>query len=300
MMGQDACPAGLASPFMAMAAVPTPDGPIDALTSPTLEQILDLEKIEEDIFRGRSPHRDRVRVFGGQVAAQSIRAAQSTITGGGHHLHSMHAYFLRGGDWRHPILYRVDRIRDGRSFSTRRVVAIQYGEAIFNLEASFQISEPGLTFQQEMYPPNVAPDDLDRDDFSGLIDSREIPQDSIPADVGPARWIWFRAAGEVPADRDFQIAGLIYASDHGPMGAMRNAHVGDARLDKMMGASLDHLVWLHRDVDLSHWHFYDLRASTNHGARGLAHGSIHRADGTLVATTTQEGLIRPWRERSKR
>jgi acyl-CoA thioesterase-2 len=285
---------------VASAAIPTPDGPIDAYAHPTLEDILDLEQVEEDIFRGRSPHRERVRVFGGQVAAQSIRAAQATVPGDEHHLHSMHAYFLRGGDWRHPILYRVDKIRDGRSFTTRRVVAIQYGEAIFNLEASFQKDEVGLDFATPMYDVDMSPDDVDQDGFAGLIDSREVPPEWIPADVGPARWIWFRAAETIPTDRDFQVAALIYASDHGPMGAMRNAHIGDDRLHRMMGASLDHLVWLHRDVDMSQWHFYDLRASSNFGARGFANGMIHRADGTLVATTTQEGLIRPWRERSRR
>jgi len=285
---------------MATAAIPTPDGPIDALEQPSLLDLLDIERVEQDIFRGRSPTRERIRVFGGQVAAQAIRSAQMTVTGEGHHLHSMHAYFLRGGDWRHPILYRVDRIRDGRSFSTRRVVAIQYGEAIFNLEASFQIDEPGMEFQQDMYPLDVGPDDVEADHAAGIVDSREVPAELIPADVGPARWIWFRVADQLPADRAVQDAALIYASDHGPMGALRTPHVGDERINKMMGASLDHLVWIHRPVDMSQWHFYDNRPSSNSGARGLAHGSIYNADGALVATTAQEGLIRPWRDRTSR
>ena len=218
---------------MVRALIPTPENPVDALDKPTLEQLLDLERIEEDIFRGRSPGRERVRVFGGQVAGQAIRAAQLTVTGEGHFLHSMHSYFLRGGDWRHPILYRVDRIRDGRSFSTRRVVAIQYGEAIFNLEASFQVDEPGFGYSQEIYPVETRPEDLPADDSDGIVDCREVPSDRIPAAVGPARWLWFRVGDELAADREIQVAALIYASDHGPMGAIRNAHRGgwEARSD---------------------------------------------------------------------
>ncbi len=282
-------------------SVPNPDSPIDALTDPTLLDLLDLEQLEHDIFRGWSPDQKRTRVFGGQVAAQALRAAQRTIAGDtALATHSLHAYFLRGGDWRHPILYRVDRIRDGRSFATRRVVAIQYGEAVFNLEASFHIAEPGYEHQVEMTPvielTGMHPDEVDADGFSGVVDSRAIPIESIPSAYAPARWLWFRAPQLAGASEGMTSAGIIYASDHGPVGAARRPHEGNPQLNRSMSASLDHLVWIHRPTDLGDWHFYDLRPSTTAAARGLAHGTIHRIDGTLVATTVQEALIRPWRE----
>ncbi len=269
------------------------------LHDPTLAELLDIEKLEEDIFRGRSPDQERLRVFGGQVAAQAVRAAQDTITGEGHVLHSSHAYFLRAGDFRVPILYRVDRIRDGRTFSTRRVVAIQHGEAIFNLEASFQRPEPGLVHQVEMVEHGTDPDDLEPDEFSSLshlLDSRQVPPSMIPAEVGPARWIWFRFREDLPEDREFLAAALTYASDHGPIGALRRPHMGDPRLDRLMAASLDHLIWYHRTTDLNSWHFFDLRPVSTSAARGLARGLIHSAEGILAASVAQEGLIRPWRD----
>ena len=238
-------------------------------------------------------------MFGGQVAAQAVRAAQETITGEGHMLHSSHAYFLRAGDYRVPILYRVDRIRDGRTFSTRRVVAIQHGEAIFNLEASFQRPEPGLVHQVAMADHGIDPETLEPDEFSSmseLLDSRQVPPGMIPAEVGPARWIWFRFREELPDDRRFAAAALTYASDHGPIGALRRPHLGDPRLERLMAASLDHLIWYHRPSDLNRWHFYDLRPVSTAAARGLARGLIHTSEGELVASVAQEGLIRPWRD----
>ncbi len=273
--------------------------PPPVLDDPSLAELLDIEKLEEDIFRGRSPDQKRLRVFGGQVAAQAVRAAQDTITGEGQLLHSSHAYFLRAGDYRVPILYRVDRIRDGRTFSTRRVVAIQHGEAIFNLEASFQRPEPGLVHQVPMADHGTDPDALDPDEFSAmsqLLDSRQVPPSMIPPEIGPARWIWFRFREELPDDISFGAAALTYASDHGPIGALRRPHAGDPRLDRMMAASLDHLIWYHRPSNLNDWHFYDLRPVSTAAARGLARGLIHSLDGVLVASVAQEGLIRPWRE----
>jgi acyl-CoA thioesterase II len=286
---------------MTAARIPHPDLPVDALDKPSLIDVLTLERLEHDIFRGWSPAKRLTRVFGGQVAAQAIRAAQETVDDDGLHLHSLHAYFLRGGDWRQPILFRVDRIRDGRSFVTRRVVAIQYGEAIFHLDASFQRDEEGYEFQvgstEAVDLPTFAPDDVPPDSFAGLVDSRQIDNNDIPTGERPARWIWFRIPGIDPADRGLTSAALVYASDHGPVGSTKRPHLGEPGIDRTMSASLDHLVWFHRSTDLSQWHFYDLRPASSHGARGLAHGSIYRQDGTLVASVVQEGLVRPWRDR---
>lgn len=283
---------------MTAARVPHPDLPVDAFDDPSIHDLLTLERLEHDVFRGWSPNQARKRVFGGQVAAQALRAAQQTVDGE-RYAHSLHAYFLRAGDWRQPILFRVDRIRDGRSFVTRRVVAIQYGEAIFHLDVSFQPDEDGFEFESPaaVELPGAPPDDLGPDGFAGIVDSRQVTVEDTPEAHRPARWIWFRVPGVDPADRPLTTAGLVYASDHGPVGAVKRAHLDEPGIDKTMAASLDHLVWMHRPTDLNDWHFYDLRPSASNGARGLAHGTIHRADGTHVATVTQEGLVRPWRDR---
>lgn len=283
---------------MSASRIPHPDLPIDAFDNASIHDLLSLERLEHDVFRGWSPAKKRTRVFGGQVAAQAVRAAQATVEEG-LWVHSLHAYFLRAGDWRQPILFRVDRIRDGRSFVTRRVVAIQYGEAIFHLDASFQRDEDGYEHQAgaAVELPGGPPPDLEPDGFAGVVDSRQVSVDDTPESQRPARWIWFRIPGVDADDRALTQAALVYASDHGPVGAVKRAHLDEPDIDRTMAASLDHLIWLHRPTDLSEWHFYDLRPSASHGARGLAHGTIHRADGTHVASVTQEGLVRPWRDR---
>jgi len=286
---------------MTATPVPHPDAPTDAFDDPSILDLLTLERLEHDIFRGWSPAKARTRVFGGQVAAQAIRAAQETIdVDRGMFLHSLHAYFLRAGDWRQPILFRVDRIREGRSFVTRRVVAIQYGEAIFHLDASFQHDEDGYEYQVEASLaadiPSVKPDEVARDEFAGIVDSRQVLDIDMPDEMKSSRWIWFRVPGVDSSDRRLTNAALVYASDHGPVGAVKRSHLGVPGIDKTMAASLDHLVWLHRPTDLSEWHFFDSGSPTSHGARGLAHGTIHRHDGVLVATVSQEALVRPWRD----
>jgi acyl-CoA thioesterase-2 len=270
---------------------PGSPGPGPTLGQPGLQEILSLERLEVDLFRGRSPHEDRIRVFGGQAVAQALRAAQLTVDAD-HDVHSLHSYFLRGGDWRVPIVYQVDRIRDGQAFTTRRVVAVQQGQAIFNLEASFQVPEPGPAHQVDMAAGVPPPQEVPPDHFAGVVDSREVRWGDIAADRRPARWIWFRVPEELPADPALHSAALAYASDHGPMGGLRAPHGGyRARLG--MQASLDHLLWFTAPTDAGAWHFYECRPAVTRAARGLAHGTIHRADGTLVAVTAQEGLLRP-------
>jgi len=270
---------------------PGSPGLAPTLDRPTLEEILTLERLEADLFRGRSPHEERIRVFGGQAVAQALRAAQLTVEAD-HHVHSLHSYFLRGGDWRVPIVYQVDRIRDGRSFTTRRVVAVQQGQAIFNLEASFQSPEVGPIYTLDMAGGVPPPDGVPPDHFAGVVDSREVRWRDIPAERRPARWIWFRVPEELPAVASLHSAALAYASDHGPMGGLRAPH-GGHRAELGMQASLDHLLWFHARTDATAWHFYECRPAVTRAARGLAHGTIHRADGTLVAVTAQEGLMRP-------
>ncbi len=253
--------------------------------------ILDLERIEVNLFRGVSPKDDRQRVFGGQVAGQALVAAGRTVEQGT--VHSLHAYFLRPGDPAAPIVYDVDRIRDGRSFTTRRVVAIQHGQAIFNLSASFQVDEAGFEHQAPMpdcpepeaLPPAGRPD--------RPIDMRRVPGDDRS---GRAR-VWFRADGRLPSDELLLHACVVaYASDLTLLDTMLSRHglsVGDA--PGVMFASLDHAMWFHRRFRADDWLLYDQDSPVAAGARGFARGSIFTRSGTLVVSVVQEGLVRPAR-----
>ncbi len=237
-----------------------------------LVDLLDLESIEVNIFRGVSPNEDRQRVFGGQVAAQSLMAAGRTVETG--RPHSLHAYFLRPGDPTVPILYEVDRIRDGRSFTTRRVVAIQHGRAIFNLSASFHVDEPGLTHQFPM-PEVPDPDELDSladrlepyretlgDWFAKPhpIDQRHIGE--LPfthnASKEPVQRLWIRADGTLPDDPLLHACIATYASDMSLFDTMLAPH--DVSWDDadFMGASLDHCMWFHRPFRADEWLLYDM------------------------------------------
>jgi acyl-CoA thioesterase-2 len=277
----------------------------------TLLETLDLEPLEINLFRGRSPKVGWQRVFGGQVIGQSLVAAQRTVDPE-RRIHSLHAYFMRPGDPENPIVYEVDQIRDGGSFTTRRIVAIQHGKAIFSMSASFQIREEGLEHAFEM-PDIPHPDQLvsEKELAEKFIDhapenvrkywQRDRPIELRPTDLThyvskkklpPFQNVWFRATGKLPSDPAIQEAVLAYASDMTLLDTSLFAH-GRAVFDpQLQVASLDHAMWFHRPLNMEAWHLYTQDSPNASGARGLTRGSIFSADGTLVASTAQEGLIR--------
>jgi acyl-CoA thioesterase-2 len=269
--------------------------------------LLDLEKIEENIFRGVSPAHSPVRVFGGQVAGQALVAAGRTVPEE-RRVHSLHAYFIRGGDPSVPIIYEVDRIRDGRSFTTRRVVAIQHGKAIFSLSASFQKDEPGIehaeTMPEGVPAPETLPTLMERADGYEIgahgrprpIDLRYVNEPPwITRETGerPARnQVWMRADGKLPDQQLLHVCVLTYASDMTLLDSVLARHGVYWDTDKVLGASLDHALWFHRPFRADEWFLYDSASPTASGARGLATGRFFAEDGTLIATVVQEGLLR--------
>jgi len=273
-----------------------------------LVSLLDLEVIEVNIFRGISPEENRVRVFGGQVAGQSLVAASRTVDENARHVHSLHAYFLRPGDPAAPILYQVDRLRDGRSFTTRRVVAIQHGEVIFNLQASFHAFEPGLDWQ--IPAPLGLPDPETLPDFKTRmapykdqigewydrprpIDLRYIGDPQSRAGVETAgQQVWLRADGTLPDDPVLHACIATYASDMTLLDTALLPHGLGWGDNGVQMASLDHAMWFHRPFRADDWHLYDQRALSTSNSRGLAGGSIFTKDGHLAVTVVQEGLIR--------
>jgi acyl-CoA thioesterase-2 len=273
-----------------------------------LVALLDLEAIEVDIFRGVKPYEKRQRVFGGQVAGQALVAAARTIEPD-LHVHSLHAYFLRGGDPTVPILYLVDRIRDGRSFATRRVVAVQHGKPIFNLSASFHVTEPGMDHQvpppDDVPAPETLPDfrtmwEAHRDqlgdwyDLPRPIDSRYV--DWKPAERGrplpPHQRVWMRADGVLPDDPIVHTCVLTYASDMTLVDTTLLPHGGEYDRRGMMMASLDHAMWFHRPFRADRWLLYVQDTPSASGGLGLARGLIYTQEGELAVSVVQEGLIR--------
>jgi acyl-CoA thioesterase II len=270
-----------------------------------LVRLLDLEPIEVNIFRGTQPQEERQRVFGGQVASQALMAAGRTVDMG--HVHSLHSYFLRPGDPAIPILYEVDRIRDGRSFTTRRVVAIQHGLAIFNMAASFHVTETGLEHQFEM-PEVPAPEDLEtlperlapwRDELGDWferphpIDQRHIG--ALPwqnASGSPYQRLWIRADGELPDDPLLHACVATYASDMSLFDTILQPHTVRWDDPNFMGASLDHCMWFHRPFRADEWLLYDTDSPVANAARGLARGFLFDRSGQLVVSIVQEGLAR--------
>ena len=274
-----------------------------------LVTLLALEPIEVNIFRGRSPDENRQRVFGGQVAGQALVAAARTVDDASRLVHSLHAYFLRPGDPTVPILYEVDRLRDGRSFTTRRVVAIQHGRAIFNLQASFHTSEEGPDHQIVMPPDVPDPDSLPdwhtrmapyKDQMGELydrprpIDLRYIDGDPMSRKGVPTtgQRVWLRADGRLPDDPVVHACIVTYASDMSlldttvlPFGLAWDS-------PGMQMASLDHAMWFHRPFRADEWLLYDQHALSTGSARGLAGGAIFGRDGRLVISVVQEGLAR--------
>lgn len=272
-------------------------------------ELLDLEKIEENIFRGLSP-KDRVqRVFGGQVLGQALVAAGRTVEG--RVCHSFHAYFLRAGDPRIPILYEVDRSRDGTSFTARRVVAIQHGRQIFTLAASFQVAEQG--FEHQFDPPDVpGPEALLDEHTLRLREIDKMPAEARewalrprPIEIRPVKQrsyfdrskdqpfdnIWIRATGPLPDDIATQQAMLAYASDMSLLDTALLPHGVDWHAGMQM-ASLDHAMWFHHPFRLDDWLLYAQDSPSASGARGFNRGAVYTRNGKLVASVVQEGLMR--------
>jgi acyl-CoA thioesterase-2 len=272
-----------------------------------LIELLDLEELEVNIFRGVSPKEDRQRVFGGQVAGQALVAAARTVERG--QVHSFHSYFLRPGDPKAPILYEVTRIRDGRSFTTRLVVAIQHGQAIFNLSASFHKEEPGLDYHApmpEVPPPESLPTFQERLrpflQQLGPWAERERPIDlriCDPVGTPPSSWrdpvayAWMRADGQLPDDPMLHACILTYASDMLLLDTTLRPH-GLVWLPdrKIMMASLDHAMWFHRRFRADEWLLYMQTTPASAGGRGFATGSVYTRQGVLAVSVAQEGLIR--------
>ncbi len=277
-----------------------------------LVRLLGLERIEENLFRGQSQDLGWGTVFGGQVLGQALSAAVQTVPPE-RHVHSLHAYFLRPGDVSKPIVYDVDRIRDGSSFTTRRVVAIQGGKAIFNLAASFQTIEAGLEHQDpmpEVAPPESLPTEqvlvaqyaarLPKFMRERLVAERPFelrpvePEDDpfLPAPKPPRRFVWLRTVGPLPDDPALHAYLLAYASDHSFITTALLPHGVTWLTPSMQVASLDHVMWFHQPFRVDDWLLYAIDSPAAHGARGLVRGNIFTRDGRLVASTAQEGLIR--------
>lgn len=283
-----------------------------------LLELLDIERLEHDLFRGQSPdERTNQRVFGGQVIAQALVAAQRTVSND-RMCHSLHAYFIRPGDPKVPIIYQVDHARDGGSFTTRRVVAIQHGKQIFNLAASFQVPEDSWEHQHDM-PDAPAPESL-----KGLRERRMEIADNVPErlreeftrerdiemrDVTPldlfhpepasdVHQVWFRVARAVGDDPSLNQCLLAYASDMSLLGTGNRPH-GLTWFDpKLMSASLDHAIWFHAPVKFSDWHLYAMDSPFAGSGRSFNRGSIYNRDGKLVASVAQEGLMRQKKPKS--
>jgi acyl-CoA thioesterase II len=273
--------------------------------------LLDLEQIEVDIFRGRSPAGERrQRVFGGQVAGQALVAAGRTVPAE-RQVHSLHAYFIRPGDPTVPLVYVVERVRDGKSFSTRRVTTIQHGKTIFTLSASFHLLETGFEHSDDM--PQVPPPDqieptADRlrrlygtvvEDYARAnpIDIRyvgalnaEAARD--PSLVSSRSVVWLKADGELPDDPLLHVCLMTYASDMTLLDTVLLAHGADWGQSVAVGASLDHAMWFHRPFRIDRWLLFVQDSPTASGARGLARGEVYTQAGELVVSVVQEGLLR--------
>jgi acyl-CoA thioesterase II len=278
----------------------------------TLVEALKLERLEVNLFRGTTPEEEsRERIYGGQVIAQSVLAAYETVEE--RVLHSLHCYFIRPGDPNVPIVFEVDRSRDGGSFTTRRVIAVQHGHQIFNLAASFQVAEEGFEHQSPM--PDAPPPETVEDDITV---QRAMLKDAAPEqrawldrpqpiemrtvggrlDVAPKKGreprqqVWFRAKEPIGDDPKLHQVILAYASDMSLLGTALRPH-GVSWQTGVMTASLDHAMWFHRPTDFNEWHLYDQDSPSASGGRGFNQGAIYRAsDGALVASCAQEGLMR--------
>ncbi len=269
-----------------------------------------LERLETDLFRGESRDIGSPQVFGGQVLGQALMAASATVERGT--VHSLHAYFLRRGDFNAPIVYEVDRARDGKSFSTRRIVAIQHGAQIFNMSASFQVVEDGIDHQSQM-PQVPPPEDLHDyewhyrqvigelpDALQRLLKNKrpfeyrpvQPPSFLSQIDREPRRDVWLRAVAPLPDDERLHRCLLAYVSDYDLLGTALMPHGQFQDRKQVVVASIDHAMWFHRNVRVDDWLLYSTDSPSASGARGFARGSLFSRDGRLVASTCQEGLLR--------
>ncbi|MGD8339592.1 MAG: acyl-CoA thioesterase II [Gammaproteobacteria bacterium] len=278
-----------------------------------LLHLLKLERIEDNIFRGESRDIGSPRVYGGQVLGQALSAASATVADD-RHVHSLHAYFLRAGDVDADIVYDVDRARDGRSFSNRRVTAIQHGRQIFNMTASFQVAEDGIEHQNRM-PEVPAPEELSdiRELTAAMLD--QIPEKMhrfymherpfevrpvhpiallSPEKAEPRQQFWFRAIDALPDDPEVHRSLLAYVSDYQLVATSTLPHEIVFDRSTLQLASLDHAMWFHRAFRLDEWLLYSMDSPNACGARGLARGEIFSHTGDLVASTAQEALVRIW------
>ncbi|WP_374472048.1 acyl-CoA thioesterase [Phenylobacterium sp.] len=283
------------------------------MTVDTLAKTLELERLEVNLFRGTTPDKEqRQRIYGGQVIAQSLLAAYATVEG--RICHSLHCYFIRPGDPTVPIIFEVDRSRDGGSFTTRRVIAVQHGQQIFNLAASFQTEEEGYEHQagmpaapdyEDVEDDNVVrrrlagdppPKDLDWIDRHQPIEMRTVGGRFDVADPDPRepnQQVWFRAKDPIGSDLSMHQVILAYASDMSLLGTAIRPHGVSWRTPGFQSASLDHAMWFHRPTDFNEWHLYVQESPSASGGRGFNLGYIYRAsDGALVASCAQEGLMR--------
>ena len=275
-----------------------------------LVALLDLERVEENIFRGVSPKVSLQRVFGGQVAGQALVAATRTVESE-RRVHSLHSYFIRPGDPSLPLVYTVERVRDGRSFSVRRVSAVQHGQVIFTLSASFQLEQGGIDHQREM-PEVPAPESLPTlaerlvgydplaemmnripraFDIRYVDDPPWIQRGSGPRENRPHR-IWMKADGRLPDDPTLHVCVITFASDLNLLDSVLIRHGMAARLDPISMASLDHAMWFHRGFRADEWFLYESSSPSASGGRGLATGRFFARDGRLVVSVAQEGMIR--------
>jgi acyl-CoA thioesterase-2 len=274
-----------------------------------LLDLLDLEPIDRDLYRGARDTEAHGRIFGGQVVAQALMAAAGSVEDA-RRPHSLHAYFVRPGDDAKPVIYQVERDRDGGSFSNRRVIASQNGETILNMIASFHIEEEGLSHQEPM-PDVPGPDDLRTDQeiapelthlpegfraFMARERGVELKRVSLDALFGkktdPVQHMWFRLKADRPKNDAVNRAVLAYASDFALLGTAMLPHGLHWTAKGLRSASIDHAVWFHDVVDASAWHLYTMDSGWSGGARGFSRGRIFHQDGRLVASTAQEGLIR--------
>ncbi|MEM9532734.1 MAG: acyl-CoA thioesterase II [Pseudomonadota bacterium] len=272
--------------------------------------LLRLEQLEVNLFRGESRDIGSKQVFGGQVLGQALSAASYTVEEE-RCVHSLHSYFLRRGDMNAPIIYEVDRQRDGRSVSNRRVVAIQHGRPIFNLAASFQVEQSGLEHQAPM-PDVPDPDTLETESPDSSMDLQHLPEkvrrfmfEQRPFDFRwvqpqhygtrvsePRRQLWFRTAGRLPEEPALHRSMLAYVSDYGLLTTALLPHGKTMFSENLQMASIDHAMWFHRPAQLDQWLLYSVDSPISIDTRGFARGQIYNRQGELVASTAQEGLMR--------